>query len=145
LRLRCDQFGNLALTDERRGVGPRTGIHEEKLDILGPHFLAIDLVGRAGTAGDAPCHVERVGVVETGRGELVGIVDREHDFGEIAGGAGIGPGEDHVFHAVTAQRFGGGRPHHPAQGFKQIRLAATVGSDHARKARINSQFRRFDE
>ena len=131
LRLGGDQFGNLALADEGGRIGARTGIHEEELDILGPHFLAIDLVGGTGAAGDAPCDVERVGVVETGRGELVGIVDREHDFGKIAGRAGIGTGEDHVFHAVTAQGFGRGRAHHPAQGLKQIRLAATVGSDHA--------------
>ena len=145
LRLGSDEFGNLPLAYQRRRVGSGAGIHEEELHILGPDFLAIDLVGRAGPAGDAAGDFQCVGVIEAGRGELLLIGDGQHDFSMVAGGAPVRAGKDDIFHAIAAQRLGRGCAHHPAQGFKQVGFAATVGSDHASKARVDPQIRGINE
>ena len=67
-RLGGDEFGNLPLAHQGRRVGAGPCVHEQELDILGADFLAIDLVGRSGAAGDTAGDFQRAAVVEPGRG-----------------------------------------------------------------------------
>ena len=84
LRLGGDQFGDLALPHQGWGIGTRRGISKQKLNIAGPDLTAIDLIGRACAAIDAAHHLERLVIIELGRGLMVGIIDRQGDFGMVA-------------------------------------------------------------
>src|SRR5690554_4154570 len=53
--------------------------------------------------------------------------------------------EDHVFHLAAAHALGRGFPHHPAQRFNEIGLAAAVRADDAGRARLDHQLARLHE
>src|SRR4029079_18222283 len=98
---------------------------EHDLDVAGAHFGAVDAVGRAGLALDAPRDVEGVLIVEGRRRRAFGVVDGDRHLGGVARGAVVRAGEDNVVHARGAHGFVGRFPHYPAQRFDQVRLAAT--------------------
>ena len=136
-RLGGDHPGDLALADQRGRMGAGRRIGEDQRDILRPHVAAVDPVGTASAALDPADHFE-FGIVVAGIGE-------QHHFGEIARRALIGAGEDHVFHAAAAHRFGRVFAHHPANCFEQVRFAAAVRSDDFGQSRLDAQFRGFDK
>ena len=132
-----DHCGNLALTDQRGGVRPGGGIGENQRDVLGPDIAAVDTVGAARAALNPPNNFH-VAVIIAG-------IDMQHDLGKIARRALRGTGEDHVFHAAAAQRFGAAFAHHPANGFEQVRFAAAVGADNPGQPGFDAQFSRLDK
>jgi hypothetical protein len=144
-RLGVDDGADAALTDDRGGVGAGGRIGEQELHVAGAHLLAVDAVGRALVALDPTGHVEVVVGVEGGRRLAVGVVELQQDLGDVACRAVRGPAEDDVFHAGAAHALGRGLPHHPAQGFDQVRLAAAVRADDSGCAGLDRQLGRVDK
>ena len=145
LGLGLDDFADAALMHQRRRAGAGRGVGEQDLHVAGAHFLAVDAVGGAGLALDAPRDVDLILVVEGGRRRAVGIVDQHRHFGIVAGRAVGGAGENHVVHGRGAHGFVRGFAHHPAQRFDQVRFAAAVRPDHAGQARLDQEIGRLDK
>ena len=74
-----------------------------------------------------------------------GIVDRQADLSRRHGPARPRAGEDHILHARAAQRLGRLLAQHPADGIGDIALAAAVGADDDRDARIEHDARAVRE
>ena len=145
LGLRLDDFADAALMHEGRRTRARRGVREQKLHVACAHLAAVETIERALLAFDAAPDFERLVFVELrGRG-AVRVVEKQHHLGGVARRAGVGAGEDHVFHAGGAQRLVGGFAHHPAQRFDQIGLAAAVRADHAGQPVLDVKIRRLDE
>ena len=142
---RVDQFGDLALTDKGGRMGPGRGIGEQHLHVAGAHILGVHLVGAADVTGDAAGDFQRVAIVEPGGRKALGIVDMQADFGEVAGRARGGAGENHIFHAAAAHGCGAVFAHDPAQRFEQVGLAAAVGADNAGQPVGHDQIGRVNE
>ena len=140
-----DQLGNLPLAHQRGRMRTGRGIGEKHLHVARAHILAIQLIGRARVAGDAPCDVERIFVIEPRRGQAFGIVELQHDFGKVARAARGGAGKDHILHPVAAHRGGPVFTHDPAQCLEQVGLAATIGADNTRQTVLNDQVGGVDE
>ena len=131
-----DHLRDLALTNERGGVRASGRIGEGEGDVLGAHVAAVDAVGAACAALDPPGDDQFLVPV------IAGV---EHHFGKVAGWPRGGAREDHVLHPARSHRLGRGFPHHPADRFEQVGLAAAVGADDPGQAGFDSQFRRLDE
>jgi hypothetical protein len=89
--LGVDDFGDLALAHEGGRAGAGGGIFEQDLDIAGAHFFAVDAVGGAGFALDAARDFDDVVIVEFGGRLALGVVEKERDFGGVAGGRVLVP------------------------------------------------------
>ncbi len=143
--LGVDQGADAALADQRGRARAGRGVGKQRLHVARADFLAVDRIGRAVAALDAAHDVELVGVVHHRGRRARLVVERQHDFGDIARGPGAGAGEDHVLHLRAAHLLGRGLAHHPLQRLDQVRLAAAVGTDDAGHAGLNGEFRRIDE
>ena len=75
----------------------------------------------------------------------VGIIDRHGDLGGVASRPGVAAGKDHVVHVDGAHGFMGGLSHYPAQSLDEIGLAAAIGADDARQARLDQKIRGLDK
>ena len=136
-----------ALADQCRGMGAGRRISEEQRDILGADVAAIHPVGRTRTAldpaNDLDFAFQRDRLVI---GAIAFIaLGKDGDFGEVAGGPGIGPGEDYIFHAAAAHGLGRAFAHRPAQRLEQVGLAATIGADDPGQAGFDPQLCRIDK
>ena len=145
LRLGADQFGNLALADEGRRIGPAGSVGEQDLNIAGADLTAIDAIGRAFPTIDAPGDFQHRMGVERRRRPALGVVDGQGDLGVVAGRPPARTGKDHVVHALAAHGLGRGGAHHPAQGLQEVGLAAAVGADDAGQAGLDAEVRGIDE
>ncbi len=115
LRSGIDDLPDAALAHQRRGARTGRCVLEQQADVAGAGVLAVDPVGRADLALDAPCHLKIVGVVELGRRRSRAIVDEQRHLGGVAGRAVLRAGEDHVLHGRAAHALIGGLAHGPAQ------------------------------
>src|SRR5690606_10553800 len=87
-----------------------------------------------------------LGVARPFSGSLAeAVVEDELDRCAIAGLALAGAVEDDVLHRLAAQVPGRALAEHPAYGVDHIRLAATVGSDHAHDLTRNRDGRGIHE
>ena len=73
LRLGIDDLGDLALPHQGRRARAGRDVGEQKLHVARPHIPAVDAIGRAGFALDAPRDFERFIVVELRRRRTVVI------------------------------------------------------------------------
>ena len=126
-------------------MGAGGGIGKEQLHVAGARFLAVDLIGGAGTPVDAPAHLELLELVEHRRHLAVGIFEHDFDLGDIARGTARIAGEDDIVHLAAAHAFGGGLAHHPAQRLDEIGFAAAIGADDAGQPRIDHKLGGIDE
>ena len=120
-------------------------VGEHDLHVAGADFAAVDAVGGAGLALDAPGDFDAVGVVESGGRRALRIVDRDRDFGVVARRTAVVAGEDDVIHRRGAHGFVGRLAHHPAQRFDEIGFAAAVRPDDAGQAGFDQEIGRLDE
>ncbi len=135
-----DDRADAALAHERGTMRPGGGIGEQQGDVLGTDVAAVETISRTGAALDA------AGDFGFARPFLFAVaLDQQRDFGEVARRASRGAGEDDVFHAAAAERLGRPLPHHPANRFEQIGLAAAVGADDPRQPRLDREDGGFDE
>ncbi len=75
LRPSLDDLADAALMHQRRRARAGGGVGEQNLDVARAYLAAVDAVGGAGLALDAPRDLQRVIVIEGGRRRAVGIVD----------------------------------------------------------------------
>ncbi|MGY4298038.1 hypothetical protein ACVWXN_006133 [Bradyrhizobium sp. i1.4.4] len=139
LGLGLDDLADLALVDEGGRTRAGGGVGEQDLHVARTHVAAVDTIDRAGLALDAAGDFEQLAVVHRRRRGAIGVVDRHRHFGVVARRTVAGAGEDHRVHVGRAQRLVRGLAHRPAQRFDEIRLAATVGSDHAGQAGLDDE------
>jgi hypothetical protein len=102
LRLGGDQLADLALADHRGRMRAGGSIREEKLHVAGTDVAAIDLIGGARLALDAPRDLQLLRIVEGGGRQPVGIVDLKRHLGRVARRAVAAAREDDVVHAGGA-------------------------------------------
>jgi hypothetical protein len=133
LRPGGDDCADPPLADQRGGVCPRCGIGEQQGDILRPRIAPVDPVRGSRAALDPADHLDLVTVA----------LCQDRHFSEVARGAGCGAGEDHVFHAGTAQRPGRSLAHGPSHRFQQVRFSAAIGADDTRQPRLDAKFSRL--
>ena len=145
LRGGIDDLADTALAHQRRRARTGRRVLEQQADVARPRILAVDPVGRADFALDAPRHLKVVGVVELGRCRARAIVDEQRHLGGVAGRPVLRAGEDHVVHGRAAHALIGGLAHGPAQRLEQVRLAAAVRPDHAGESRLDQDFGRLDK
>ena len=130
-RARLDDARDHALADD--GVGARTQARAEKnvLDVAPAHRLAVDVIGRGAVAREGALDGD-LGVLAPLTGRLA-VVVVEHQFdrgapGRLPVGRAI---EDDVLHRFAAQFRRFRLAQHPSYGVDDVRLAATIGTDHA--------------
>ena len=145
LRSGIDDLPDAALAHQRRRARTGRCVLEQEANIAGARILAVDPVGRAGFALDAPGHLKVIGVVELGRRRAGAIVDEQRHLGSVAGRPELRSGEDHILHGRAAHALIGGLAHRPAQRLEQIRLAAAIRPDHAGEPRLDQDFGRLDK
>ena len=121
------------------------GIGEEKLDVAGADLAAVDAIGRALFALDLARNLDHLAVIIGGGRRAVAIVDIEDNFRVVAGGTARRARENHVFHARAAHVLERVLAHDPAHGFEQVRLAAAIGADDTRQARLDDEIGRVDK
>ena len=140
-----DDFADAALMHEGGRARAGRSVGEHDLHVTGADFTAVDAIGGAGLALDAPRDFDAVGIVEGGGRRALRIVDRDRDFGVVARRTAVVAGEDDVVHRRGAHGVVGRLAHDPAQRFDQIGFAAAIGTDNAGQAGFNQEIGRLDE
>ena len=145
LGLGGDDFGDLALLDDRVATKSDAGVAEEVVNVLQPRGLLVHQVFGLTRAVETPRDLDlAVGGERCGR-LAVGVVEGQRDLGHADRRAVLRAREDHVVHALAAELAGRLLAHHPLDGIDDVRLAATVRSDHAGHPRIEAEDRAVDE
>src|SRR5262249_14856226 len=143
--LGLDQRTDPTLADHCAGMSAACGVGKQQLDVASACFAAVDSECRAAAPLDAPDDLDHFAVVE-GKGRVTSaVVDCQNDFGDVAGRALVGAGENHIIHFAAAQASGRILAHNPAQSLDQVRLAAAIRPDDAGQAGPDGQFDRVDE
>jgi hypothetical protein len=128
--------------DDRVGVAPHPGVHEEVLDVLQPAGDLVEEVFALPGPEDAPAD-GHLGILA--RQDVLRVLDREGDFGEPQGAPVLRPVEDHVLHLVGTQRAVALFAQRPADGVDDVGLAAPVGADDRGEPRVEVQVRPLGE
>jgi hypothetical protein len=97
-RLGIDDLADLALTDEGWRPRPCRGILEQDLHIARPCFAAVDPVAGTQFPLDPTRYLDNVAVVEFGRRDTIGVVDRDRDFSAVARGPRLRARKNHIIH-----------------------------------------------
>ncbi len=126
LRLAGEDHADLSLLDD--GVGPdaEAGVHQHVLDVLQAYQPAVQTVLALAAAEDAPADGDAA-VVRAGQVELG--AQGEEALGHAQRLAAVRAVEDDVLHGAAAQALGALLAEHPGDGFREVALAAAVGSD----------------
>ena len=136
LRSRLQDRGEAPLSHDHMHLATDAGVAEELLHVHQSARTAIDLVLTSPVA-EHPAGHRHLGVVD---GQCtIGVVDGEGHLGPPEWGATGGAGEDDVLHLAAAQRLRALLPHHPRERVDNVRLARTVGTDHAGDPRFETQ------
>ena len=128
LALGAHELVHLALADHGVAVAPEAGIHKKLVHVFEACGLAIDEIAAVAGAVVAAGNAD---LLFGGGQRAVGIIQPQRDLSEALRAAGGGAGEDHVFHFGSAQLFRALFAQHPANGVRDVGLAAAVGPDDA--------------
>ena len=121
----ADDLVHHALLHHRVGAGTEAGVHQQVLDVEKPAGdLVQEVVAFAGTKQPA----RHRNLAEFDRQGVVRVVDRQGYFRHPERLAKARSAEDHVLHAVAANRSGPLFSEDPADGLDNVRLAAAVGT-----------------
>src|SRR5207247_8118418 len=104
------------------------GVEEQVADVLEPARRLVEEVLRESGAEDAARDGD---LAELGGQDAAVVLEGEVDLGEPEGLAARGAVEDDVFHGVAAELLGALLAHDPADGIRDVGLAAAVGADDA--------------
>ena len=115
-----------ALADHRIAVPAQAGVHEQLMDVLEPHSLAVDKK-LAFAAAVIPAGDHHLAVLD-GK-TAVGIVHHQRDLAEAHGAAAGGAAEDDVLHLAAPEGLCALLPQHPADCVHNVALSAAVGAD----------------
>ena len=132
LRLGGEQHVDAALLHHRVGVLADPGVEKYLAQVAQPHRLTIDeILALAGAVQAAP----QLDLGDVHRQRAIIVVQYQRDFRYGNAAATLGTAEDHIVHALRAQRAGVLLAEHPANGVHDIALAAAVRSHNGGYAR----------
>ena len=159
-RPRAQDHADLALLDDRVGLGTEAGVHQQLVDVAQPAMGAVDEVLALARAVEAPGDLDvadRLDGVEGQRcrgsggrpGDVVAArigarwqrhaAQPERHFRRPGGLAGIAAAEDDVLHLVAAQALGALLAEHPGERVGDIALAAAIRTDDRGHAAVEGQ------
>ena len=144
-RLGRDQRPHLALADQRGAARAGGLVGEQQLHLARQRLLAVDAVDRAETAIDAARDLDLAVLVVGGGGGAGGVVEQQPHLGVVARRPGGAAAEDDVVHLAAAHLAGRRLAHDPTQRVDEVRLAAAVGADNPRQARLDQKVGGLDE
>ena len=128
-----NDLGNPPLPDDGIPVPSDTGVHEQFINILQTHRLAVDIVFAFPGTEITPRHGHLViRAVQTGK--FRGVVECDRHLRKSHRAAACRTAEYDVLHLGPAQALGGNLPQYPAHGVTDIGFSASVGSDDDRYA-----------
>ena len=146
---RAQDHADLALLDDRVGLGPEPRVHQQLVDVAQPAHLAVDEVFALAGPVEAPRHLHlahhRAPLVVDQFRARPGLDRhrhaREHQahLGGRVGLAGVAAAEDDVLHAVAAEALGALLAEDPHDGVGHVALAAPVGPDNRGDAAVERQ------
>ncbi len=145
LGLAREDEADLALLDHRVGADAQAGVHEQVLDLLEPHRLAVQAVLRLAAAEDAAGDGHPAVVTESAAGEARIGEKGERDLAHAEGLPLLGAVEDDVLHGVAAHRLGALLAEDPGDGVREVRFAAAVRTDDAGDSAGEQDVDRVDE
>ena len=117
---------NFALTDDGVSLPAHAGIHEQLVDILEPHGLAVDIILRLAAAVITAGHRHlRLVPVE----DMLGIVYHQRYLRKAHLPALFRAAEDHILHLGATELAAVLLAHDPADGVGYVGLAGAVGAD----------------
>ena len=141
-RLAGKNLRDVALRHDAVARAPDARAHEQLLDVLQPARSFVDEIFAAAIA-ENPARDGHfvVGNLDARRRQmfLIHPADGQRNFGHAQRLAAIGAVENHVRHFAAAQGLGGLFAQHPANGVRDIGLAAAVGADDGRDAGLKIQ------
>ena len=142
-RLRADDLRDAALSDDGVAVAADSGVEEQLVHVAQTHVLAVDGVLAVAGAVIFTSDHHFVGFeVEA----VVGVVNGELHAGEAHGAALLRAAENDVLHfSAAAQLLGARLTEHPADGVRDVALAASVGADNGRDALVDGDLRAVGE
>ena len=119
-------LGDSALADNGIAVPAEAGVHQQGVEILEAHALAVYIIFALPAA-----------VVAAGEHDLViveiedasGVVQDQRDLRVAQGAALFGAAEDDILHLAAAQGLGALLAHDPEDGIGDVRFARAVGPD----------------
>jgi hypothetical protein len=123
---RAQDAVDAALLHQRVGVGADAGVHEQALDVLQAAGRLVDEVLAFPGAEHAAGHGD---LVEAQGQRRLAIGQRHADLGHAERLGGVGAVEDHVLHLGPAHGLGALFAQDPADGVRDVALAAAVGPD----------------
>ena len=139
LGLRGDDLADAALLDHRVGLGADTAAEEELGDVAQPRRRVVDEVVRLAGAEDLTLDgelgetrdVRRQPVLLAGDRQAagIGLLEGQHDLGEVERRALRVAAEDDVLHLLGAQMLDALLAERPADRVGDVRLAAAVRTD----------------
>ncbi len=167
-RPRAQDHPDLALLDDRVGLGAEPGVHQELVHVAQAALRAVDEVlalARAVQAArdlDVAHGLHRVGEQDLGGGlavtvqrrlVAVGRCGRRHrhtaqsqpHLSSARGLPGVAAAEDDVFHLVAAEALGALLAEHPRQRVGDVALPTAVRPDDGRDATVEGQLRPIGE
>ena len=131
-----DDLRDAPLPDDRIAVAPETCVHQQRMNVLETHRLAVDVVFTLPAAVEAAGEHDLRGVVIK---DVGGVVDNQRDLRKAKGISLLGAAEDHILHLRAAQRLGALLAHDPEDGVGDVRFAGAVRTDDGRNVLFKCQ------
>ncbi len=133
VRARTQNLIDTSLSDNGVTLAPDTSIHKHFVYISQPTLCTVEHIFTLARAVDAT----RYSYLREIRLKLkVGVIDCNRDLGEAQRAAVFRAGENDILHLDPAQTFRALLAQHPAHSVGDITLAAAVGADYGRNARV---------
>ncbi len=136
LGLRRKDLVDLALRHDRVTGATHAGVHEKFLDVLQAAGLAVEIIFAESVAGDAAHDLD---LVEIAAELFLTIGQQQRDLGKLRRLAGVDALEDDILHLAPAEGLRALLAQHPADGVRDVALAATVGADDGRHTGLETE------
>ena len=128
--------------DHHAAVGTQARSAHHVVDVAQPARCAVEHVFALAAARQAACDDD---FLEGHRKRAVFILEVKRNLGDVHRTARRRALEDHLFHLRPAERLCALFAEHPADGVGDVGLAAAVGADHCRHARLEEERRVIGE
>ena len=138
LFVRREQDVHLALLDERIGIHPDPGVHEEVADVAKTTTLLVDVVFALAAAVEPPRDTD--GLVVSGQHALC-VGEGEGGFGIAGRAPGRGAVENDVLHLIATQGLDALFAKDPLDRVDDVALSTAIGPDKGRKPWLKEKFR----
>jgi len=145
LRLGGDDVPDAPLLDDRVRALANAGAQEQIGDVEQPDGSPVDAVIAIALAIETPRDLNLGVVAIFGRGEAVGVVEREGNLRKSVGSAPLGPTENHVLHVLAAESGRRLLAHAPFDSVDEVRFATPIRPDDTSNVVVKMDRRLVDE